>query len=107
MSFKYSSFISFLSIISAKALNLPLIGEVKAKEANLFLVSILIGFADGINPCGMWVLLFIISMLIPSRDKKKIWILGGAFILTSGIFYFLMMMGWTALVNTLVLQNIM
>lgn len=83
-----------------KVFNLPLIGEVKAKEANLFLVSILIGFADGINPCGMWVLLFIISMLIPSRDKKKIWILGGAFILTSGIFYFLMMMGWTALVNT-------
>ena len=82
-----------------KVFNIPLIGEVEAKEANLFLVSILIGFADGINPCGMWVLLFIISMLIPSRDKKKIWILGGAFILTSGVFYFLMLMGWTALVS--------
>ena len=82
-----------------KVFNIPLIGEVAAKEANLFLVSILIGFADGINPCGMWVLLFIISMLIPSRDKKKIWILGGAFIITSGVFYFLMLMGWTALVS--------
>ena len=79
--------------------NIPLIGEVDAKNANLFFVSIILGFLDGINPCGMWILLFILSLLIPTNDKKKIWILGGTFILTSGIFYFILMMAWINLMG--------
>lgn len=79
--------------------NIPLIGEVEAKDANLFFVSIILGFLDGINPCGMWILLFILSLLIPTNDKKKIWILGGTFILTSGIFYFALMMAWINLMG--------
>lgn len=79
--------------------NIPLIGEVDAKNANLFFVSIILGFLDGINPCGMWILLFILSLLIPTNDKKKIWILGGTFILTSGIFYFALMMAWINLMD--------
>jgi hypothetical protein len=47
----------------------------------------------------MWVLLFLISLLLPNADRKRIFILGGAFILTSALFYFALMMAW---VNTAV-----
>lgn len=82
-----------------KEYEIPFIGKVKPTEVSLFLLSVVVGFADGLNPCGMWVLLFIISLLIPTQDKKKMWILGGGFILTSGIFYFLMMMSWIKIVE--------
>lgn len=86
--------------------NLPILGDITPKDVSLFGVSIILGFLDGINPCGMWVLLFIISMLIPLNDKKKIWILGGAFILTSGIFYFIMMMSWMTALKSLADESI-
>ena len=38
--------------------------KIETKNLALPLVSILIGFVDGFNPCAMWVLLFLISMLI-------------------------------------------
>jgi len=79
--------------------DIPILGEVSSTDVSLFLLSVIVGFADGINPCGMWVLLFIISLIIPTQDKKKIWVLGGGFILTSGVFYFLMMMSWISIVN--------
>lgn len=78
---------------------IPLLGTIDAKKANLFFVSVILGFLDGINPCGMWILLFILSLLIPTNNKKKIWILGGTYILTSGIFYFALMMAWINLID--------
>lgn len=73
---------------------IPFFGEVDVKEFSLFVIAIVMGFIDGINPCAMWILLFLISMLIPTKDKKKIWLLGGTFLLTSGVFYFIIMMAW-------------
>ena len=42
----------------------------------------------------MWVLLFLISMLIGMKDKKKMVIIGSAFLLTSGLIYLLFMLAW-------------
>ena len=75
-------------------LNIPLIGDVSTKDLTLPLIAIIMGFIDGINPCAMWVLLFLISMLIGMHDRKKMWILGSAFLLTSAFIYFLIMLAW-------------
>lgn len=72
----------------------PLLGKVNAKSVSLFLVSIIIGAVDGFNPCAMWILLFLLSLLISTKDRKKMWILGLTFILTSGIVYLLFMLSW-------------
>ena len=74
--------------------NVPLVGEVKTKDMALPIIAIVMGFIDGINPCAMWVLLFLISMLIGMHDRKKMWILGSAFLLTSAFIYFLIMLAW-------------
>lgn len=75
-------------------LNIPLIGQVDLKDLSLPVIAIVVGFTDGFNPCAMWVLIFLITMLLNIKDKKKMWILGLTFICTSGFIYFLFMMAW-------------
>ena len=68
--------------------------KINAKNLTLPIISILIGFVDGFNPCAMWVLLFLISMLIGMKDKKRMWTLGIAFLFSSAIIYMLFMISW-------------
>ncbi len=75
-------------------INLPIFGEIKTKNFSLPILTILIAGLDGFNPCAMWVLLFLISMLLGMKDKKRMWILGIAFIVSSAFVYFLFMSAW-------------
>lgn len=88
-------------------IDVPLIGKVNVKNVSLVLIAIVLGFLDGVNPCAMWILLLLISLLIPTQNKKKIWILGGCFLLTSGLFYFVMMMTWVSLIKVVLAKNIL
>lgn len=73
---------------------IPILGEIDAKKVSLPFVAIVIGAVDGFNPCAMWVLLFLIGMLFHMKDKKKMWILGITFLLTSAVMYLLIMAAW-------------
>ena len=78
---------------------LPIIGKVNVKTFSLPLIAIILGFIDGFNPCAMWVLLFLINVLLGTKDKKKMFLLGNAFLLTSGLVYFLSMLGISFVLN--------
>lgn len=69
-------------------------GRINLKNLSLPIITIIIGLVDGFNPCAMWILLFLITMLFNMKDKRKMWILGLTFIGTSGFIYFLFMMAW-------------
>lgn len=73
---------------------IPIIGNFNAKNVSLFILSIIMGSIDGFNPCAMWILIFLITMLFNMKDKKKMWILGITFIATSGLVYLLFMISW-------------
>jgi thiol-disulfide isomerase/thioredoxin len=75
-------------------LTLPLWGEIDLKYLSLGLLTIIIGALDGFNPCAMWVLIFLINLLLGFQDRKKMWLLGGLFILASSVVYFLFMTAW-------------
>ncbi|MGE4571235.1 MAG: hypothetical protein AB7E09_00610 [Candidatus Izemoplasmatales bacterium] len=79
--------------------NLPIFGPINLKSFSLLLGAVFIGIIDGFNPCAMWVLIFLITMLINLKDKKRVWILGLTFIFTSGIIYFIIMMAWFELIS--------
>jgi hypothetical protein len=79
---------------------LPILGEINVKSVSLPIVAIVIGTIDGFNPCAMWVLLFLISMLLGMKDRKRMWILGVSFLVTSALMYFLVMMAWIELATT-------
>ena len=81
---------------------IPILGKVNIKEVSLPLISIVIGFVDGFNPCAMWVLIFLISMLFNMKNRKKMWILGLTFILTSAVVYLFFMLSWLTLASTII-----
>ena len=63
-------------------------------DVGLPLFSIVLGLLDGFNPCSMWVLLLMISMLAPLNDRKRMLAIAGTFVLVQGIAYFAMMAAW-------------
>lgn len=75
-------------------LNIPLIGTISLKDMSIPVIAILIGLVDGFNPCAMWVLIFLITMLFDYPSKKKMWILGCTFLFTSAFIYFLFMISF-------------
>ena len=74
--------------------NIAVLGDIDAKTVSLPLFSIVVGFIDGINPCAMWILIFLITMIMPMKDRKKQWIIGLTFIITSGVVYLLFLVSW-------------
>ena len=84
-----------------KEFNLPILGKVNAKTVSLPLLSVVLGFVDGFNPCAMWILLFLITLLINNKDKKKMVILGLTFIIFSGLTYLCFMLTWLNLATFL------
>lgn len=77
--------------------NLPNVANINLNSLSLPALTIAMGFLDGFNPCAMWTLLFLISLLIGLNDKKKMWMLGLAFIVTSASVYLLFMLAWLQL----------
>ncbi|MBU0570071.1 hypothetical protein KKB40_04825 [Patescibacteria group bacterium] len=79
-----------------REIELPLLGTISldTKKTSLPVLTFIIALLDGFNPCAMWVLLFLISLLLGMKDRKKMWILGSVFILTSGFVYFLFLTAW-------------
>ncbi|MBQ7240764.1 MAG: hypothetical protein IJS56_04935 [Bacilli bacterium] len=71
-----------------------ILGNFNAKSVSLPILSIVLGLVDGFNPCAMWILVFLILMLIEMKDRKKMWILGSAFLLTSALIYLIFMVSW-------------
>ncbi len=57
-------------------------------------LTVVLGILDGFNPCAMWVLVFLLTLLLNTKDRKKIWWIGGTFIIVSGIVYYLFMAAW-------------
>ena len=78
--------------------SIPLLGKVNPKNVSLPLIAVVIGLVDGFNPCAMWVLVFLISMLLNMKNKKRMWSLGLTFLLTSAFVYLLFMVAWLNIV---------
>ena len=77
-----------------KIISLPVFGTIDTTKISLPLFTVMIGLLDGFNPCAMWVLLFLLALLVYTRSRKKMFLVGGIFILASGIVYYLFMAAW-------------
>ncbi len=79
---------------AADIIEVPIFGQLDTKKLSLPVLTFVIALLDGFNPCAMWVLLFLISLLLGMKDKKKMWVLGSVFIVASGFVYFLFLSAW-------------
>jgi thiol-disulfide isomerase/thioredoxin len=75
-------------------IKVPLVGPVDLKRLSLPALTILLGFLDGFNPCAMWILIFLITMLINLEDRKRLFLLGFTFIFVSALVYFGFLAAW-------------
>jgi len=80
---------------AAEAFSIPLFGKtLTLDDIGLPAFSIVLGLLDGFNPCSMWVLLLMISLLAPLNDRRRMLAIAGTFVVVQGIAYFAMMTAW-------------
>lgn len=73
--------------------NLKLFGkEINLESKSLIINTVIISFIDGINPCSLWVLLFLLSIVIYSGSRKKIFLIGFTFLIVTALVYGLFIM---------------
>tara|TARA_R110002095_G_scaffold214531_1_gene206707 strand:+ start:20233 stop:21441 length:1209 start_codon:yes stop_codon:yes gene_type:complete len=75
-------------------ISVPVLGELSRSRLGMPAFTFLIGLVDGFNPCAMWVLLFLLSVLVNLRSRAKILAVAGTFIIISGLAYFAFMAAW-------------
>ncbi len=75
-------------------LTLPLVGPVDPRGLSLPGLTVVIGLLDSFNPCAFFVLCFLLSLMIHAKSRRLMLLVGGTFVLFSGVIYFLFMAAW-------------
>ncbi len=78
----------------ADPVRLPLLGLVDTASVSTLQFSFVLGLLDGLNPCAMWVLMFLMGLLVYTRSVKKMLLVGGVFVAASALVYFAFMAAW-------------
>ncbi len=68
--------------------------KITLTEIGLPLFTVTMGLLDGFNPCSMWVLILMISLLAPMRNRWRMLAIAGTFVAVEGIAYFAFMAAW-------------
>ena len=79
---------------SGGAIDVPLLGRLETGALSLPLFTLVIAGLDAFNPCAFFVLLFLLSLLVHARSRGRMLLIGGTFVLFSGLVYFLFMAAW-------------
>jgi glutaredoxin len=77
-----------------ESIDVPWFGKLRVDELGLPLFTFLVGIVDGFNPCAMWILVFLLSVLVNIKDRRKIILIAGTFVVVSGLAYFAFMAAW-------------
>lgn len=77
-----------------KKFSLPFIGEINVSNFSPLALAIILGTIDGFNVCAMLTLGFLLFFLIATGSRKRVLLIGGVFVLTSGIVYFIFISFW-------------
>lgn len=75
-------------------MELPVFGNVDTSKISLPIFTLVIAGLDGINPCAIWVLCFLLTLLVYAKSRKRVLLIGGIFVLASGVVYFIFMTAW-------------
>lgn len=78
----------------SQKLTLPIIGTLDLAQYSLPVLSFVLGFIDGFNPCAMWVLVTFIVLLSQVGDKRKLILMVGSFVVAEAIMYYLILTTW-------------
>lgn len=77
------------------------IDEEFISDFSLPVLTIILGGLDSFNPCAFFILIFLLNLLLYARSRKRMIIIGGIFIIFSGILYAIFMFVLLGLLFTL------
>lgn len=83
-----------LDINEPTSVDIPFLGSISSDDYSLSMLTIVIAGMDAFNPCAFFVLLFLLSMMVHSRSRGRMALIGGIFVFFSGFIYFLFMTAW-------------
>lgn len=72
----------------------PLMGLINPSDWGLPILTVVIAGLDAFNPCAFFVLLFLLSLMVHARSRARMMMVGGTFIIISGVIYFIFMAAW-------------
>lgn len=81
---------SNINLQTNPTIHLSLLGNTDVKQTDAKTIALTEGMSDAINLGSLWIILFLFGILLSVYNKKKRWILGGMFILTSTITYMIL-----------------
>jgi glutaredoxin len=80
--------------VAPQTVQTRLFGALDVSQIGLPLFTLALGLLDGFNPCAMWVLLFLLSLLVRLQDRRRMALVAGTFVLVSGAVYYAFMAAW-------------
>jgi glutaredoxin len=92
--------------IALQEVTLPFLGQLDVSKISLPVLTVIFGALDGLNPCAFWVLIFLITLLINTRSRKRMWLIAGTFLFISALVYFLILSAWLNMFLVLSYVNI-
>jgi thiol-disulfide isomerase/thioredoxin len=72
----------------------PILGFINPSDWGLPILTVIIAGLDAFNPCAFFVLLFLLSLMIHARSRTRMMLVGGTFVVISGVIYFVFMAAW-------------
>lgn len=79
---------------TAESIHLPLLGAIDPTSLSLPALTLILAGLDAFNPCAFFVLLLLLSMMAHQKNRARMLVIGGIFVLTSGLMYFAFMSAW-------------
>jgi glutaredoxin len=79
---------------AAGSVKIPFIGIVEATKTPLPLLTVAIAAMDSFNPCAFFVLITLLGLMVHVQSRTTMLLVGGVFVLISGVLYFLFMAAW-------------
>jgi glutaredoxin len=81
-------------LVKDESIDTGLFGRISVSNTGLPLFTLAIGLLDGFNPCAMWVLLFLLSMLVHLKSRVRMALIAGTFVFVSGAVYYAFIAAW-------------
>ena len=81
--------------------SLPFVGKINFAKYALPIQAIILGFLDGFNVCSLGALALILGLVLVFKQRKKVLLFGGVFLLTTAIVYGLLIILWYQLFSFL------
>lgn len=72
-------------------IEVPFVGEVELGHRSLLVSTVIIGFVDGVNPCSLWAISILLTIVLRTGSRRRVIAIGSTFLLVTAAMYALYM----------------